>query len=297
MFGVVKDNQLSIMSEALGYDVDINIKHRNPLREDKNPGCTIKWHNGKLWFIDFGYNPNVISAIDMLKLTKGITRRVWYSEGSDAVNHSLKRKRDTKIDLVTRDFSYDDKVYWKSYGVDVEVLNDFSCYGVSRLWVNSKELLVDRLCYAIFVEGRVKVYSPESVVRKWVSNVLKDCIGMFRRLSLSGDNVVVTKSFKDAMVLRGFGFEDVCWLQSEGLDMDRRAIFSLTKRFKKVTILFDNDVVGRDNGIRLENRIREVDGDANVRAVWLNEEKDISDYVKRYGIVAGKEYSYCLLNW
>lgn len=298
MFGLVQDNQLSIMSEALGYDVDVNVKHRNPLREDKHAGCTIKWFNGKLWFIDFGYSPNSICASDMLRLTKGIVRPVYYGEQHSYVKQYKTQTNNTKIDIVTREFNYDDKVYWNSYGVDVDILNSYGCYAVQKLWVNSKDILVDKLCYGIFVEGRVKVYMPKSKTRKWISNVLKEHIGMLRMLSITGDKVIITKSFKDAMTLRCLGYGDVCWLQSESVDMNREAIFSLTKRFKEVIILFDNDIVGKDNSNRLCDKIKSVDSDANVRGVFIADDmaKDISDLTYKHGIVVAKECCISLFN-
>lgn len=293
MFGVIDNNQIAIMSEALGCDIDVNIRYRNPLREDRRAGCSMKWYNGILFFVDFAYNPTHISAIDMLRLTKGVRVNRYY-DNRDSIS-SKPVVRDTKIDVVLRDFSAEDQRYWGKYNISCDMLMEYGCRALKRVQVNSKDIFVDKYCYGIFVEGRVKVYSPFSKSMKWVSNVLQEHIGFMRRLSVYGDRVIVTKSFKDAVCLLSLGFSDVCWVQSEAVVMNRQAMFSLSKRFDEVVIFFDNDEVGVSYGERLKDRFLDVTK-GNIRTIYVDDRcKDISDYVFRYGADKGREHMLGLL--
>lgn len=294
MFGVIENNQLAIMSEALDCDIDLNSRYRNPLREDRHAGCTMKWYNGILFFVDFAYNPTHISAIDMLRLTKGIRVNRYYN--NESTINSKPIVKDTKIDVVLRDFNDDDRNYWSKYNISIDLLNKYNCRALKRVKVNSKDIFVEKYCYGIFVEGRVKVYSPYSKTRKWISNTLQEHIGMMRNLSVQGERVIVTKSFKDAVCLLSLGFKDVCWVQSEGVTMNKQAMFSLAKRFEEVVIFFDNDEAGIRYGEALKHRFLDVTR-GRIRTIYLPDgSKDISDYVFKYGAKLGEEIMVGLLS-
>lgn len=295
MFGVIDTDQLSIMSEALGCDIDLNGRYRNPLRKDENAGCYLRWHNKVLYFIDFAYSPSHISAVKMLELTKGIKLNIFY-ENSNSVEFKPK-VNNTKIDVELRSFNYDDERYWMKYNLPIDLVREYDCRAVNKLFINGRYVGVDKHCYAIFVEGRVKVYSPYSKNMKWVCNTLNNHIGMLRKLNTFGDRVIITKSFKDALCLKMLGYSDVCWVQSEGVMLEKRMIYSFTKRFKEVIIFFDNDDVGKSYSKRLVEKILCVDDRAIVKSIFIDgNDKDISDYVFRYGSDKAKKHMEYLLN-
>ena len=91
----------------------------------------------------------------------------------------------------------------------------------------------------------------------------------------TGDLLIITKSLKDVMVFYELGISAV-GLQAETNKMSKKSFNELTKRFKRVILLLDNDDQGYTSTCEF---LLEYD----IEFFFIPDEKDISDYIKKYG--------------
>ena len=74
---------------------------------------------------------------------------------------------------------------------------------------------------------RVKIYTPSAPKHrgKWITNTNINDIGGLEQLPISGDKLVITKSYKDRRCLTNYGINTI-WLQNEGIIRNRLKIKS-----------------------------------------------------------------------
>ena len=175
-----------------------------------------------------------------------------------------------------------DKKFWGSYGVTVAQLRKFNISPVEALKVNNKwfKFKKDECIYCYhFGDYVYKIYQPYNEEFKWLSNASTDIIQGWKQLPQTGKVVVITKSMKDIVVLDSIGVPSIA-PQSEGTIPSVEIISELKERFEIIISNYDYDY----RGIVSANRMKKL---YDITPFMFTPEfgaKDVSDYVKKYGI-------------
>ena len=136
-----------------------------------------------------------------------------------------------------------------------------------------------------------KLYTPYADYGKWLSNCPQNILQGHAQLLYNKNLVnftkvplIITKSLKDVAVLYKMGYFAIA-PQSESVDLGKTEIPKLSKGFNDIVIFYDND----DAGIKYSDLMSTK---FNYKKMHIPKEygqKDISDYVKKYGIKAGNK--------
>jgi hypothetical protein len=193
----------------------------------------------------------------------------------------------TAIRCATQDFSTSQLNWWKSFGISIKTLQLYNVYSVSSYWINDR--WYEKKCYGYYGGKKDdieywKLYFPGERI-KFLSNWTKKMIQGWTQLDKHGDILVITKSLKDVMLFHELGINSIAPL-SETCALDRSFIINtLSKRFKRVCVMYDNDIAGIEGMIRVKKMLCEKKK-CNILFFWIPRRykaKDITDFYKMYG--------------
>lgn len=189
-------------------------------------------------------------------------------------------KPKTTIRIKSKPFTLADLAFWNSFGITIEILTHFGVQSVKYLWTTEFgcPFAPMSLCFAYPVLGKYKIYQPLNKKLKFLNDFNEKCLEGFRLLTFTTDTLIVTKSYKDVMVLYSMGYEAVC-PRSESVLIPNEYMNYFRSRYKRVVILFDNDM--KHNGHLYK--------EDKVYVPIESGEKDVSDYRRKYGYQATKE--------
>ena len=286
----------------------------SPFRKDKIPsfGLFMSSRYGKIFFKDFATGDSgdcfvfVKKLFNLERITDAYNRiahdfnldefytnlnSVTFKKTNNNLSKTAKAlERDVvKISVKIRKFNINDSVFWKEkYFIGSTMLKHCHVYPISHYFLNNYCVKADKLAYA-FVENKdgnpsYKIYQPFSE-NKWINNNDNSVWELWRQLPIKGENLIITSSRKDAMVIKSLFNENYitsCSLQAEGIMPKESAIENLVSRFKNIFILYDNDLGkeknwGRINGEKICNKFKEL------KQIEIPSEynlKDISDYIE-----------------
>ena len=193
----------------------------------------------------------------------------------------------SNIQVVVRPFNMLDYHYWDQYHISLTTLQFFNVKACKNVYLvkgdkhyvfNHKNYL-PLYSYKFFKNNSeyLKIYSPYSITKegKWLSNVGADCLQGYDQLPELGDILFITKSLKDVMAFYELQYSAV-GLQAETNKLSKKSYNELVKRFKRVILVLDNDDQGYTS---TGDFLLEYD----VEFFFIPDEKDISDYIKKYG--------------
>jgi hypothetical protein len=227
---------------------------------------------------DFGLKRTNLSVTPQLLLTNDSPKLV---------------KVKSNIQVIVKPFSLIDYEYWMQYGISLQTLQFFNVKACSHVYLNKgdKHYVFEYknsnplYSYKFFKNNTeyLKIYNPYSITKegKWLSNVGSDCLSGYDQLPKTGDVLIVTKSHKDVMLYYELGISAVS-VQAETNSMSKKSFDELSKRFKKIYVNFDNDPTGQDCTTKFVMIY-------NVEWFFIDDEKDISDYSKKYGLEKAKK--------
>lgn len=287
---------------------------RSPFRQDKTPSATFFiGESGDLVFWDFTegrglnvfelvkriYNINFDRALQQIAADFGLidatTSKCSPKLMEIAAEIDKDVKRETLIQFTVKPWGKGigkPLSFWNLYEISKNELERDNVYNVDRLFLNKVEIKNPQN-YPRFAkceswgDGKqgVKIYSPTDPAMKWLSSIPLDVPFGLNNLSTTSNVVIVTKSFKDRLVLLKL-FDSVIATQNESFSaLPDDVIAKLDVMFDKKIIIFDNDEVGVTNSkkfnekgfgyFNIPNKERERHG-----------VKDPADYVKLFGIEA-----------
>jgi hypothetical protein len=212
------------------------------------------------------------------------------------INQSLSFDRDIKketvIQVIPDIWKSHHIEYWKQYYIDLQALKANNVYPVKKLFINKVELKVEDVCFAYVVKEQVenetreyiKIYQPYSKTTKWISNVpITVPFGLYE-LNYNSDHIIIGKAQKDRLVLLNF-FSSVIGTQNESTSaLSADCTNHLINTFPIRTIIWDADETGVENCKKFNSLGF---GYFNTPAYLLDREiKDVSDYVKAFGMKA-----------
>lgn len=312
---------INVSKEKLIYDIindydlidkftGIRPEHKkricSPLRLDNNPGCWFEEMNGKLMFRDFAGQTKPIDAIEFIRQFHNIPTR---KEAIDFILETLildkkvyipqnkvisSKPSSKKLFYVYRHWNVRDVEYWEKYGISVKQLKEDKVMPISyKLYKYYGDpdvySIITRDGYA-FEEfsPRVKLYFPhDNEGYKFLGKTNKNDIGNIHNIDKSKEHIIITKSYKDARIIRNYVDDNVIWFQSENIIPEDKVLIDSLSFAKKIIILYDYDETGILCSVKLENKLYDVLEDVKIKMIYtgIREYKDISDlYVgeKRY---------------
>ena len=314
--------QIELMEELLNLEVDLGAKYTSPFREDHSPGCFFQWEYGILKFKDFAADISLTGdVLNMLELCTGMTK----ADGLKYINRRYNLGLGYETDMITLpkltpvivkqkiehtpaiirfEFSaeymfYD---YFYAYGIQKPTLNRFLVLPCKTVWVKNNKGVVEVFranksnpvylyCWKN-AEGKLtenyKMLQPFARKNlKWRTNhSLIDDVGLSdvsqNRNDMSLDKNkseiisvdFITSSRKDRMVLYEIGYTSIC--------ANNEAQIITSGKYKARYTFMDNDAAGIASA-----------GKYNLPALFVPKEPDVkdpSDYAKKYGLNALKEF-------
>lgn len=300
-------------SSSPGTKFDFSLRYTSPFRSDKKPGCRFEQRpDGTILFVDFGekllnptkthrscfrmvmdfYDVSLNTALkiicDKFSLSKSSNdyQRVDVTYTNKSFNSPV---LETIIKYDKRQYGRFDIQHWSKFLIKTSHLEEDKVFSVRRFTINGPKGISHvapyKHCYAIDFIDKVKIYQPYSVDYKWITNCDENNIGNFDNLPLSGDELIIKKSYKDHRVMRNLDMGlDVIWFQNEGCIPSIDILVSIVSRFKLITIFFDNDEGGIKAAIVLVaifNSIRE--GCARMVYLPTLHLKDPSEFINKEG--------------
>lgn len=309
-FLLSKNSEETYMTTYLGIPVKQGLQV-SPLRNDHKP--TVSFHRnkkGELMFHDFGtgFHENFIGVVmeihkcSYFKALQIIAEDFGYipkSENREAPkikvsNVILEEKPSTQIQITDRKFTQTELKWWESFGVHEDTLKKFKVHSCENVFLNgnyfgsptSKTSMFGYYCGKKNGEELWRIYMPQRKTYRFLSNTGKTFIQGAKQLPETGNVLIITKSLKDVMALYELGISAIAPC-SEVLFISDQQLKKLQERFKNVIVIYDNDLPGIQGMQRIKKAHPEL------KFFWIPRDsgaKDISDYIKKYGVDKTKNY-------
>lgn len=309
-FLLSKNSEETYMTTYLGIPVKQGLQV-SPLRNDHKP--TVSFHRnkkGELMFHDFGtgFHENFIGVVmeihkcSYFKALQIIAEDFGYIPKSEnretpkikVSNVILEEKPSTQIQITDRKFTQTELKWWESFGVHEDTLKKFKVHSCENVFLNgnyfgsptSKTSMFGYYCGKKNGEELWRIYMPQRKTYRFLSNTGKTFIQGAKQLPETGNVLIITKSLKDVMALYELGISAIAPC-SEVLFISDQQLKKLQERFKNVIVIYDNDLPGIQGMQRIKKAHPEL------KFFWIPRDsgaKDISDYIKKYGIDKAKNY-------
>lgn len=299
------------MEHYLGVKVQKGL-FKSPFRNDRHVTCSFyRNKSGRLIMKDFSgafmgdcfavvqekFSVSYYMALQIIANDFGIIHRNGLTVNKPKLEYTgsvFEKSEQAKIQVEIREWDEVDLDWWGKYGITKETLDKFKVYPCKTVWLNGNIFYVftgTERCYGYF--GGIKddveywrIYFPRRKSWKFIANWKGIQIQGAHMLSKKGGNdIVITKSLKDVMVLYQYGIPAIAPC-SENVFITDSQYERLKKKYKNVYLFYDND----ETGIKSMCKIKREHED--LRILFLPRhggDKDISDYRKAHGDKKTKE--------
>jgi hypothetical protein len=290
-------DEYSLYCFYLGFDPELKTRYSSPIREsDPDPSfsmfynwgepCEFLWkdsgqgNTGDIFFLikkmfpQLTSNQSVFEKIDTdfkLGFTKGemtVTEKI-------ILKNKPVDKPVTNIRIKSKEFTEEAIAFWESFGVNKHTLHYYDVTQVEYLWTNDYQevpISPKGLAFAYKELDKFKIYQPYDREFKFRNNYPNRYIEGFFQLKRTTDLLIITKSRKDVMVLFQLGYESVS-PKSENTVMPHQYFTHFAQNYKRVVVLFDNDMKHKGDSYPFEKIYVPLDSG----------EKDVSDYRRTFG--------------
>lgn len=280
----------------LGFSPELDMSYRSPIRiGDLNPSWSLfvtKYRkNVEYMWKDHGGDGRSGDVFTLVKLLYGLTTQAQvlariksdFKMGPMVAGVRQKLVEFTsptpspRVDIRVKSKAFDrfDVNWWKGWGVSRELLEE---YKVSRIryyfkYVDQENALVpNNPSYAYLVMGKYKLYFPfERKQNRFRTDMSDRELEGFQQLRYDSALLIITKSLKDIMCLRGLGYEAVSPRGEHGI-LPGEFIDHFQSKYSHIITLFDNDGKHRKDYPYPEKHVPLIEG-----------VKDITDFHKKFG--------------
>lgn len=202
------------------------------------------------------------------------------------------------VDFEMRHWNSQDSKYWTGFRISSNILTQYNVVPLEFFTMSKTEPDGSITSYRFsrpYVYGYFrndgelyKIYMPKVTDKKFIK--VQNYVQGIDQLTYNTKYLVITSSLKDLMCFNRLGIGNVECIapDSENTMIGEPIISLLTKRYKSVIVLFDND----EPGIKAAQRYQEKYG---FKYVVLDMSKDLSDSVKDHGIEAVRDKLLSLL--
>lgn len=322
-----KENILALVTEydIFKYYInsfrELNRPFSSELSRDRNPSCrifltnnnTLKYQDFRetetldcFGYLKFKYGLNYFEVLDLinrdfnLNLIPNTTRSLPHSllekeillHGDNYLSTKRSQKQ-IKVELGEWNGSIHKRYWFDQYGLKVEDLKRYNVYPIKSFWIideNGDSLFFKAATLSFgyyFGKNELdqelwKIYQPYSDI-KWISNTTIEVLQGYMQLKDRFDLLIITKALKDVMVLDKAEIDSVA-PNAESCMISDFKMQELKSKYKKIVVLFDDDKTGNKGSEKLCKLY-------NLERTFLpsDTEKDVSDYVAKYGYDSLKE--------
>lgn len=282
-------------------DIRIGKKFNSPFRKESVPSCVLSRYGSTLLLRDFGLNEsfNIITFVaKYFNISNGqaINKILKDMEASSEVSIPLnkfkklsKPKTNTSI-LPIRTyripFTKEGLKYWKQYGLEEKDLRNI--YQIKYYFIfNSCHEVKFGFEYDFGFPYKKLLFPKETKDNKWKSNLRANFIEGLNLLEFKSNQLIITKSYKDTLLLRKFGYQALNPSAESNVlnSFNKNLIANLkTKGFTDIVLFLDNDATG----LRYAKKTKEKLGLPYIIIPKYYDSKDISDFTKKYGITKAR---------
>jgi hypothetical protein len=304
-FILSKIDEVQILYHYFGH-FELGRNYPSKFRRDRNNSTGFYVNkNGRIIYNDFKtgeklncftfvqklYNCSFVEALNIIVKDFGLINNNPIDEVKTnlykSVNFDREHKKNTVIQFIPGEWTNERIKYWANYQIDICDLKKEEVYPVNRLFINKTEIYnLNHLCFAYIVHEKdriyTKIYSPFSERMKWISNIPITIPFGLHNLKYGTDHIIIGKAQKDRLILLKL-FESVIGTQNESESaLSKKLINHLKFQFSRRTIVWDSDEAGVENCRKFNSKGF---GYFNTPKELLKENiKDVSDYVKEFGI-------------
>jgi hypothetical protein len=209
-----------------------------------------------------------------------------FVKSSEYIEQKFQPQSKWEVDFIKiRQWNVKDTDYWLPYRIGMSILDAYNVKPIeyyNLVKEDSGEIKSLKIqtnnCYGYFDKnGEIyKIYQPLSKSHKFLK--VKPHLQGFDQLKYNQPYLVICSSLKDAMCIKGIGYNiEVIAPDSENTMIKPHIVAYLKKKYKKVITLFDND----DAGINAIKRYAET---YNINGFVPTICKDISDAMAKHGL-------------
>lgn len=236
-----------------------------------------------------GGKTDLVKRIFNLNYTQAVHKVIedynTYVQNDDVELITLKPSSKWNIDYVQiRKWDSIDANYWLSFRIGSAMLKEYNVKPIDYFtMVKEQDGKIEvakfkkSMVYGYFNADNdvIKLYQPTDNKHKFYN--INNYIQGYDQLKYNQPYLVICSSLKDAMCLKGFGYNlEVLAPNSENTLIKPYIIDNLKKRYTKIITLFDNDEAGK-------RAIEKYANTYNINGFSLDICKDISDAVRNHG--------------
>lgn len=301
-------SQESIFNYYTGMEVTSKKLQLSPFRADNK--VTVSFYRSKnniVYLHDFAtnehiscfeavmklFNLNFYQALDKIaadfKLVDNPdikTRRIEFQ-------NELAETESAKIQCQIKDYTDEELKWWETFGINHKLLKKFHVFSIQHVFLNGELRFSSSNKNPIYgyyfgkdKDGNEqwKLYFPLRDSFRFLGNLRKKVLQGYKQLPKEGDLLVITKSMKDVVSMRGFGINAVA-PNSETLFITDKQLEEFKSRFKHILVLYDNDRPGKHNLWKIRKDHPELNYFCMPKAL----EKDFTDTIAKYGVEKMRE--------
>ena len=305
---ITKDYLLKYNTEEtyMEYYLGVKVTKKlicNPLRQDKHPTASFfRNSKGELIFHDFNGTlyANFVGVV-MAKYSctyhqalSAIAKDFHLLDGTNNFKTVVQSSTTfSKIDepsdirIETKEFSKEELEWWNQYGITLELLNKYKVFSCKTVFLNGNIQTIktkDNLIFGYYggkMNGKElwRVYYPKRKEYRFLTNWPSKKVQGYKQLPKSGNLLIITKSMKDTMCLRGLGIIAIA-PNSETQWLSKTMLSELKERFKYIVTFYDNDRPGLYNMAKIRKE------HSDLFYFYIPKKfkaKDISDFYMKYG--------------
>ena len=312
-----KVSEYDIFKRYCGNFEEIDVPFCSELRKDNNPSCRVfisnenailykDWGTGECFncftYVSRKFSCDYFESLNIIANDFNISHLNTIElpdpkiivANDEILNNELKTaktKLKSTINITSQPFNAVDYAYWNQFGISLEDLQEDDIFSAKTVYLfkgNKRYIWEYKKSNPIYAYRYLnsgiydyKIYWPFEVKgRKWLFTGNGDNIDGYNDLPDKGKLLILTKSKKDRLCLKKLGFTAIS-LQGEHNKLKSELYMELSQRFEKILGNSDPDKAGVQSADYLK-------ASYDIDSIFLPECKDISDYVKKYGIEEGK---------
>lgn len=259
-------DEYTLYCHYLEFEPEIKLNYLSPLRaDDQTPSFgifNVRKSNREYFWKDSGGRGNSGDIFKLVQLLYGYETRFQamqrilsdFSLGAavekreKVIRNVVTQRSDADIRIKPREFYDLDYKFWQQFNVSENILKMYRTTPFSYYFMKPDQVtpyFPPFYAYAYRVYDRYQLYFPyNDKGRKFRMDLQDTYVHGIEQLTYSSDTLIITKSRKDIMCLRSFGYEAVA-PRSENTPMPEKFFTWADRHYKRKLVLFDNDMKHR----------------------------------------------------
>ena len=181
------------------------------------------------------------------------------------------------INIESRPFTSRDLNYWERINVKEQLLKRYNTKSISKYWLYTDQQyprFPKGIGFAYQIWEKYQLYFPwHEKKHKFRTDWNDACVPGYLQLEYNSPLLIITKSMKDIMCLRSFGYEAIS-PRGENILVPKECIDYMKRRYERILILFDNDMKHKGAEYTFPK--------VYVPQLWPTD-KDVSDFCNNHG--------------